>query len=143
MNKQVDEILTIGLALIVYKLVSMLTLIADVIMPICLALIVYKLVSMLTLIADVIMPIGLALIVYKLVSVLTLIAYEIQPIGMAMIVYKSCLVLILTVKWKWVVPESKTKECANLTFSILNLNFLGKSEPIREKDLQRILHNHL
>jgi len=45
--------------------------------PIGLALIVYKLVSVLTWIADEIMPISLALIVYKLVPVLTLIADEI------------------------------------------------------------------
>ena len=47
-------------------------------MPIGLALIDYKLVSLLTLIADEILPIGLALIDYKLVSVLTLIADEIM-----------------------------------------------------------------
>ena len=41
------------------------------IMPIGLALIDYMLVSVLTLIADKIMPIGLALIDYMLVSVLT------------------------------------------------------------------------
>ena len=45
-------------------------------MPIDLALIVYKLVSMLTSIADEIVPIGLALIVCKLESVLTSIADE-------------------------------------------------------------------
>ena len=50
---------------------------ADEIMPIDLALIDYKLVSLLTLIADEIVPIGLALIDYKLVSALTLIADEI------------------------------------------------------------------
>ena len=47
------------------------------IVPIGLALIDYKLVSVLTLITDKIVPIGLALIDYKLVSVLTLIADEI------------------------------------------------------------------
>ena len=47
------------------------------IVPIGLALIVYELVSVLTLIADEILSIGLALIVYELVSVLTLIADEI------------------------------------------------------------------
>ena len=44
------------------------------ILPIGLALIVYMLVSVLTSIADKIVPIGLALIAYKLVSVLTLIS---------------------------------------------------------------------
>ena len=56
------------------------------IMPIGLAFIVYKLVSWLTSIADEIVPIGLALIVYKLVSWLTLIADEIVPICLALIV---------------------------------------------------------
>ena len=56
---------------------SLLTLIADEIVSIGLALIDYKLVSLLTLIADEIVPIGLALIDYKLVSALTLIADEI------------------------------------------------------------------
>ena len=57
----------------------MLTLIAEEIMSIGLALIDYKLVSMLTLIAGKIVPIGLVLIDYKLClySVLTLIADEI------------------------------------------------------------------
>ena len=53
------------------------TLIAHKIVPIGLALIVYKLVPVLTLIADKIAPIDLALIDYKLVSVLPLIADEI------------------------------------------------------------------
>ena len=48
-------------------------------MPIGLALIDYKLVSVLTLIADEIVPIGLALIDYKLVSVLTLIPKLVLP----------------------------------------------------------------
>ena len=46
-------------------------------MPIGLALMDYKLLSVLTLISDNIMPIGLALLDYMLVSVLTLIAKEI------------------------------------------------------------------
>jgi len=58
LNKRVGEITPIGLALIVYKLVSVLTLIADEIVPIGLALIVYKMVSVLTSIADKIMPIA-------------------------------------------------------------------------------------
>ena len=74
-----------GLALIVYKLVSMETSIADEIVPIGLALIVYMLVSMLTSIAQEIVPIGLAWIFYKLVSGLTSIAQEIVPIGLAVI----------------------------------------------------------
>ena len=76
------------MVLIVYELVSVLTLksVADV--PIGSALIVYELVSVLTLksVADV--PIGSALIVYELVYVLTLIAAAIVPIGLALIVYK-------------------------------------------------------
>jgi len=44
-DEWVKEIVPIGLALIVYKLVSVLTSIADEIMPIGLALIVHKLVS--------------------------------------------------------------------------------------------------
>ena len=47
---------------------SVLTSIADEIVPVGLALIVYQLVSVLTSIADKIVPIGLALIVYTLVS---------------------------------------------------------------------------
>ena len=43
-------------------------------------MIVYSLVSVLTLIADEIVPSGLALIVYSLVSMLTLIAEEIMPV---------------------------------------------------------------
>ena len=54
----------IDLALIVYKLVSVLTLIALVIVPLCLALIVNELVSILTLIADEIVSIGLLLTCY-------------------------------------------------------------------------------
>ena len=53
-------------------------------MPISLGLIEYKLVSVLTSVADEIVSIGLALIEYKLVSVLTLIADEIVPIGLAL-----------------------------------------------------------
>jgi len=48
-------------------------------MPIGLALIFYKLLSVLTLIADEMVSSGLTLIVYELVSVLTLISYEIVP----------------------------------------------------------------
>ena len=58
LNKRDGEITPIGLALIVYKIVSVLTLIADKIVPIGLALIVYKIVSVLTSIADKIMPIA-------------------------------------------------------------------------------------
>ena len=47
------------------------TSIADKIVPIGLALIVYKLVSVLIYLADKIVPIGLALIAYNVVSVLT------------------------------------------------------------------------
>ena len=60
---------------------SCLTLITEeIIMPIGLALIVYSLMSVLTLITEEIMASGLALIVYSLVSVLTLIAEEIVPV---------------------------------------------------------------
>ena len=58
----------IGLALIVYELVSVMTSIADEIVSIGLTLIVYELVSVLTLIADEIVSIGLALIVHEKVS---------------------------------------------------------------------------
>ena len=44
--------MSIGLALISYQLVSLLTLIADKIIPIGLALIAYELVSLMTLIAE-------------------------------------------------------------------------------------------
>ena len=46
----------------------MLTLIADEIVPIGLALIVYKLVSVLTSKADEVMPIGLVLLVHEIMS---------------------------------------------------------------------------
>ena len=49
-------------------------------MPSGLALIVYSLVSVLTLIAKEIVPSGLALIVYSLVSMLTLIALRLCPV---------------------------------------------------------------
>ena len=61
------------------------TLIANGIMPIGLALIVYELVSVL--IANGIMPIGLTLIVTRLCPVLKLIADGIVPIGLALIVH--------------------------------------------------------
>ena len=63
------------------KIMSCLTFITEeIIMPIGLALIVYSLMSVLTLITEEIMASGLALIVYSLVSVLTLIAEEIMPV---------------------------------------------------------------
>ena len=59
-------------------------------MPIDLALIGYKLVSILTSIADEIVSIGLlASVVYKLVSMLTSIADKIVPIGLALIVHEN------------------------------------------------------
>ena len=76
------------MALIVYELVSVLTLIAVADVPIGSALIVYELVYMLTLIAAAIVLIGLALIVDKLVFLLTFMGDEIVPIGLALIVYK-------------------------------------------------------
>ena len=70
---------------------SVLTSIADKMqVHIGLALIVYKLVSVLISIANKIVPIGLALIVYKLVSVLTSIADGMVPVGLVLIVYWIC-----------------------------------------------------
>ena len=68
--------MSIGLALIVYELVPILTLKADEIVPIGLAVIVSELVSMLKLKTDKIVPSGLSLIVYKIMSGLTLIAQD-------------------------------------------------------------------
>ena len=59
-------------------------------MPIGLAMIVYSLVSMLTLITEEIVTSGLALIFYSLVSVLTLIADEIMPSRLALKVIRLC-----------------------------------------------------
>ena len=80
----------------------MLTLIGDKIVPIDLALIDYKLVSVLTLIADKIVPIGLALIDYKLVLVLTLIADEIVPIGLASIDFKLVSGFDIDMSFAWI-----------------------------------------
>ena len=74
--------------MIVYELVSVLTLIASESLQFGLTLIVFELVSVLTLKASESLPFGLTLIVYELVSVLTLKASESLPINLHTSRYK-------------------------------------------------------